>query len=941
MDMTVSPQFIEYLSQVSAEGRVTGLVEQNPQLRERATIVEIADQVNHIAREDLDKAERLGNLVAWLSELTADEFCRARSLRCLGNIRVLRSNYQEAVDFFERSLEICRSLAMEREEAAALSSQLQPLIYLGRYKEAFSKSTRARQIASRLGDALLLARIGINSGNILHRLERFPEAIDAYKAGLNTLDPLGQRRDCAIGYLNLAVCYISLNDFAQARDAYVRARSLSVSENMSALVAQADYNIAYLHYHCGEYVEAIELYQRTRRYCLEIGDNLHQALCDLDEAEIYVDLHLHQETTELATQAHAAFRKLQMPYEATKALVWLAVAYYQAGKRFRALSLLANARENMRIEGNTTWTAILDLYQALIFQREGRFYEALRQCSKARAEFPEGGPRATCAQLVHATLQLETGASTQALATAQRALDSAEKLKSSQLLAHAYLTLGRCQEVLNRRQDAMKSYETSSEWFDKIPVQTDAESLKIPFLNKRADVFESILNLAVRRESTTSAEEVLAIVEKSRALEISELVSSRSNSLKTPSKNRSALVEQLKKLREALNWYYYHSDNSVLPAQNLNQLSTEQVNRSIRERENSLLQTLEAIRGTEEEFHYLQAGGDVPVDRIRSLNDDETLLELFQTGASIYALLLTRSTCDIIPLTRSALLRDHLRNLHSCFAGIPLLNARPLPPHELSADKTLAVLNLLYKDLVDPIVSHILDRRLIIAPEGPLRYVPMHALFDGNRFLLDMATLSYAGGAVLHYLSVKKTPISSGRDLVIVSNQDSVSPSSTFPGFSQARTLEQLQSELTTNRHVHLECQLQARFDNPMFSSITIGESTKTILDLFNTDCTCGVLGLTGIAPGIRADGDGKEFEGLARAFEYAGARSLLLPLWETHQDSTNNFFKTFYQEAARNEDLAIAFRSTLVKLRSEYAHPFYWAPFVLRGQTRRSNRAK
>jgi len=939
--MTVSPQFIEYLSQVPAEDRVIGLVEHNPQLRERATIIEIADQVNHIAREDLDKAERLGNLVTWLSELIADEFCRARSFRCLGNIRVLRSNYQEAVDLFERSLEICRSLAMEREEAAALSSQLQPLIYLGRYQEAFNKSTRARQIASRLGDALLLARIGINSGNILHRLERFSEAIDAYKAALDTLDPLGQRRDCAIGYLNLAVCYISLNDFARARDAYVRARSLSISENMPALVAQADYNIAYLHYRCGEYVEAIELYQRTRLFCLDIGDNLHQALCDLDEAEIYVDLHLHQETTELATQAHAAFRKLQMPYEATKALVWLAVAYYQGGKGFRALNLLTDARENMQIEGNTTWTAILDLYQALIFQREGRFYEALHQCSKARAEFPDGSQRATCAQLVQSTLQLETGASTEALATAEGALDSAEKLKSSQLLAHAYLTLGQCQEALNRREDAMKSYQRSAEWFDKSPVQMGAESLKIPFLKKRADVFESILSLAVRGESTTPAEEVLAIVEKSRALEISELISCRSNSLKTPSKNRSVLVEQLKKLREELNWCYHRSDNSVLPAQNLTQLSAEQLNRFIRERENSLLQTLEAIRGTEEEFHYLQAGGDVPVNRIRSLSDDETLLELFQAGGSIYALLLTRGTCDIIPLTRSALLRDHLRNLHSCFAGIPLLLACPQPPHKLSADKTLAVLNLLYKDLIEPIISHIHGRRLIIAPEGPLRYVPMHALFDGNRYLLDIATLSYAGGAVLHYLSLKKTPISSGRDLVIFSDQDSVSRSSTFRGFSQARSLEQLRPELATNRYVHLECQLQARFDNPMFSSITIGESTKTIFDLFNTDCTCGVLGLTGVAPGIRANGEGKEFEGLARAFEYAGARSLLLPLWETHQDSTNNFFKTFYQEASNNEDLAIAFRSTLINLRSEYAHPFYWAPFVLRGQTRRSDGAK
>jgi hypothetical protein len=120
-----------------------------------------------------------------------------------------------------------------------------------------------------------------------------------------------------------------------------------------------------------------------------------------------------------------------------------------------------------------------------------------------------------------------------------------------------------------------------------------------------------------------------------------------------------------------------------------------------------------------------------------------------------------------------------------------------------------------------------------------------------------------------------------------------------------------------------------------MFSSITIGKNTKTILDLFNVDYTCSVLGVTGAAPGIRADGDGKEFEGLARAFEYAGARTLVLPLWDTHAESTNLFFETFYQEAFRCEDLGVAYRTTLGKVRSEYPDPFYWGPFLLRGQSR------
>jgi CHAT domain-containing protein len=935
--MTVSSELIQRLSQLPDGHPDTVFLEHHPQLRNRATILEIADQVNQIAREDLDKADKLANLVAWLSELTADEFCRARSLRCLGNVRVMRSEYQQAVDLFDRSLEIYRTLAIDGEEAATLSSQLQPLIYLGKYEEALSKATLARRIASRLGDELLLARIGINFGNILHRLDRFSEARANYETALDTLDRLGQRRDCAVAHLNLAVCYISLNESANAEEAYRRARSIAVSENMPTLVAQADYNIAYLCYHRGEYAKAIELYQQTRIQCQHTGDSFHRALCDLDQAEIYVDLHLHREAMDLAAQANEAFERLQLRYEATKALVWLAIAHYQSGKCLRALEYLATARERMRTEGNTVWSAALDLYRALILHQEGRFYEALRECNRARAGFPENNHRDIYARLVQSSLLLATGKLTEAHTTAESILASAEKLNSSQLLANAYLNLGQCAEALGCPEDALKFYEESSNCFEKVPIQAFADGLKIAYTTRRADLYDSWLDLAASARNTTAADKILVVLEKSRAREIAELISCRSNSLKTPSKGRSVLVEQLRALREDLSWYYHCSDNP--DGKTANPAALEQLNRSIRERENSISQTLEDVRKTEEEFHSLQSVTSVPVQQIRSrLSEDETLLELFQARGSIYALLLTRATCEIVPLTREGLLRDHLRHLHSSFAGMPSLHNDSLAPHQLPSEKTLRILRSLYNDLVQPIIEHIRGRRLIIAPEGPLRYVPMHALFDGTSFLVDTVTLSFAGSAALHYLSSKKEPIRKGRDICISSDRYSSPQLSRFAGFIHAKGLPEIEAESVCNRYVHLDCHLSSRFDNPMFSTITIGESAKTILDLFNADCTCSVLGVTGAAPGIRADGNGKELEGLARAFEYAGARTLILSLWDTHPESTKLFFETFYQQAFLCEDLGIAYRRTLAKVRAEYPDPFYWGPFLLRGQTRHSD---
>ncbi len=75
---------------------------------------------------------------------------------------------------------------------------------------------------------------------------------------------------------------------------------MCVEHGMPLLVAEADYNIAYLYYLRGEYTRAIELYRATREHCAELGDSYHQGLCDLDQSEMYLELNLSEEGSFLA-----------------------------------------------------------------------------------------------------------------------------------------------------------------------------------------------------------------------------------------------------------------------------------------------------------------------------------------------------------------------------------------------------------------------------------------------------------------------------------------------------------------------------------------------------------------------------------------------------------------------------------------------------------------
>ena len=56
---------------------------------------------------------------------------------------------------------------------------------------------------------------------------------------------------------------------------------------MPLLVAQADYNIAYMYYLRGDYSRALDMLRAVRVACGEVGDLYHAALSTLDESEIY------------------------------------------------------------------------------------------------------------------------------------------------------------------------------------------------------------------------------------------------------------------------------------------------------------------------------------------------------------------------------------------------------------------------------------------------------------------------------------------------------------------------------------------------------------------------------------------------------------------------------------------------------------------------------
>ena len=73
---------------------------------------------------------------------------------------------------------------------------------------------------------------------------------------------------------------------------------------------------------------------------------------------------------------------------------------------------------------------------------------------------------------------------------------------------------------------------------------------------------------------------------------------------------------------------------------------------------------------------------------------------------------------------------------------------------------------------------------------------------------------------------------------------------------------------------------------------------------------------------------------GIARAFLFAGARSVVATLWAIDDETTLEFMKSFYQHLRGGESASSALQRAMKCLRDsdKYSAPKYWAPFVLIG---------
>jgi CHAT domain-containing protein len=895
---------------------------------------------------DTVSALRLADAAVAISELLGDKVALAQSLRCKANALYAVDQHAAAVEFHERAIALFQELGDGVELGRTLSGSIQPFLLLGQYDHALAAAERARAIFSGQGDVLRLARLDINTGNIYHRQDRFAEACDCYERAYRELLKHDDAEGLAAVLSNLSTCYISLNEFAKALETHRLARAHCQQKNMPILVAQADYNIAYLYFLRGEYGHAIQMLHEAMSSGKKADDKYQLALCNLDLAEIYLELNLNSEAANLARAAYEQFQQLGMGYESAKALVFAAIAAGRQGQPFEALELFAQAKQLFIQEKNQVWPSLLDLYQALVLLQEGRLFEARQLAAGAREFFARSDVRgkAVMADLLLGRIALRM----QEIPVAyQHCLAGIGRLngRESPLLAYqAGFLLGEIERARGDDAAAFAAYEGARQALDKIRGQLRGEELKIAFFSNKAEIYEHLVDICLRTRG--KFDEIFAYIEQAKSRSLLDLMVQPARLSTTDDSGQSDLVRSIRVLREELNWYYNLIEREQLQPENHSREHIEKLERQAQDREADLMRALQEATVAEAN----QAGFAIPavasVEEIRaSLAEGTALVEYFFVQDRVLACVLTRETSDLAPITVQPRVRKLLQLLRF------QLSKFRLDPQYVDKFKSAmfesiqAHLHGLYQELVAPLRPLLRQKHIVFVPHGQLHHVPFHALHDGTSYLIDQFSISYAPSASVYAVCQNKDAHREGCALVIGIRVDMApsiedeakTVSSLLPNSKLLLGAEATEDALRKLgpgcRSLHIATHGYFRQDNPMFSSIRLGTSYLSVYDIYQLKLPAELVVLSGCATGLNVVSPGDELLGLARGFLQAGTQSLVLSLWDVQDASTRDFMVAFYRGLQHASSRAAALQQAMQELRSAHPHPFYWAPFVLMGK--------
>jgi|GEM_PF-641284 len=530
--------------------------------------------------------------------------------------------------------------------------------------------------------------------------------------------------------------------------------------------------------------------------------------------------------------------------------------------------------------------------------------------------------------------------------------------------------LGRLAEERGDSQEAFNHYAEAIKVIEGMRGKLSDSALKTTFMERKMDVYERMIRLLMKMERDTEAFEYL---ERSKGRALLDMLREKAFSSKNREEN-ALLVEERALARQIEQITLDEEKSDVEDSEETEDRRPDLARLQLRRQV-----VLDKIQSLNAELASLLTTRLLKPEEVQALLDADTaLLDYYVGRQGVLVFVVTREKVIARPLLGEPERLFRLIRTFRTDAVEEVYKSGLLLP---GYDKTLAELNRI---LIRPVAGELSGKRhLVIVPHGVLHYVPFHALvLQDGRYLIESFILSYLPSAsVLSYVRANNK---GNHEALFAVGNPATDLSSLPKAEAEAREVSALfeRKLLLTGREatkpsvkryagqydvVLLSTHGEMLASSPLNSNLRFTPSPSddgrlTVSEIFDLDIKANLVTLSACDSALvrgewQTFPQGDDLIGLSRAFIHAGTPSILASLWKVSDDSTVELIGDFFrnlQSMSKAEALCQAQLRLLgssagsagdqktAKLSPstpkrdtmppEWAHPFYWAPFILVG---------
>lgn len=856
---------------------------------------------------------------------------------------------QSAISELENSERQFLTIGKIHPAAATQVSKLIALAMLGRYEEAIECGLRARSVFLAYNDFRAAGKIEHNIGNLYFRQDRYHEAELLQTEARERFAALNDQKQLATVNNCLANTHALLHKFKSAEELFEEALRQAEASDQPVTLAGIEGNIGLFALMQGRYDRALDFLERSRQHYTTLGLTIQAILAEHEIADAYLELNLAPEALTIYDRVIPIFAEHGMRAEQARAEAYRGRALMLLGRTKQAQRSLDKAQRLYAAEKNAVGAALVELTHAQLLYREKKFEGARMMAGKAEPALLLSGSwqRLLIGRWLRAEADRALGNLESARELLEQTLREADIHGQPQIAERCFSSLGALALQQGDSKLAEINFKKAVQLTEELRAPIPGEEFRTAFFSNRMSPYYELARVCVS-DSEVRAAEALDWVERAKSRSLADTVAGR-NPLPTEPRDdfEAHLHSQIQKLREELNYLYNQMHRSVRGAVQ-DQAVNAGLERELLDRERRLLEITRQLqhRSTRRE-EANESKDHFSLERLqRALGKERALVEYTTIDDNLVAFVVTNDRVQVVEnLGRES---EVVEDIERCRFQVDTLrygSARVRTHLPALTERTQKHLRSLYDRLLRRIEPEIGERQLVIVPHRGLYYLPFHALHDGESYVIERREVSYAPSAVV----LQQCIDSVRRDFhsaLLLGVADEQIPGvhdelqalyEVFPRvkryLDEAATSEVLRQHSNNADVLHFACHAQFRSDNPLFSSLRLGDGWFTAGDAYALKLNCGLVTLSACETGMNTVAPGDELMGLTRGFFSAGSPTVMMSLWTVDDAATTELMVEFYRELANTKSPATALRFAQIKLMEQRPHPFFWSPFIVVGR--------